>query len=360
MINFGHIPPHFIYFLQNEEILISNFQSSSMKKQFDVYNKMIVHFPYCLGYIEVQVIFNMYDNTLPPDFIIINNGDFLISYKSITENFSFRNSSSLYFTLLRLKQLYSIEQEKMLMCIIKEEGDNQTEFEGTTNYLNYKNMVYEYIDKILYYIKTNFSSYVIISKTIQKCDISITKTNDTISKITLSYPLDVYVRGKNISRTPMMNICIPVDSNFDLKFWIELVLPYYTGKEGLNIMKENEELSNFKSYINGYEKFVLSQIENMKLREGMISYIIENELGFILEVDTFDWLYAAFYILDFVVKFIFINEEQNKFEMQIMNIIDLEIVVRIKINYGKSIEQKKQAINDIMNILLKTYKSEKE
>ena len=79
-----------------------------------------------------------------------------------------------------------------------------------------------------------------------------------------------------------------------------------------------------------------------------------------MEVDTFDWLYAAFYILDFVVKFIFINEEQNKFEMQIMNIIDLEIVVRIKINYGKSIEQKKQAINDIMNILLKTYKSEKE
>lgn len=359
MINFGYIPPHFVYFLQNEEILISNFQGSSMKKQYDMYNKMIVHFPYCLGFIEVQVIFSMNDNTLPPDFIIINNGDFLISYKSITKNFSFRESSSLYFTLLRLKQQYSIEQEKMLMCIIKEEGGDQAEFVGTTNYLNYKNSVYEYIDKILFYIKSNFSGYVIISKTIQKCDVSISKTNNTISTIILSYPLDVYVRGKNISRTPMMNICIPVDSNFDLKFWVELELPYYTGKEGLNIMKENEELSNFKLYIHGYEKFVLSQIENMKLREGMLNYIIENEIGFILEVDTFNWLYGAFYILNFVVKFIFTNEEQNKFEMQIMNIIDLEIVVRIKISYGKNIEQKKKAIKDIMKILLKTYKNEK-
>ena len=42
MIKLGGIPPHFVFFLHNENILISNFESSSMKKEFGQYNKMLV------------------------------------------------------------------------------------------------------------------------------------------------------------------------------------------------------------------------------------------------------------------------------------------------------------------------------
>ena len=356
MIKLGGIPPHFVFFLHNENILISNFESSSMKKEFGEYNKMLVHFPYCLTEITIQVVFDPFDNSLPPDFIIIKNGDFLISYKYITENFSFRNSNSLYLSLFRIKLLYSIEQENLLTRLLTQEMDNQTDDMMNNNLLNYKYTVYEYINKILFYIKTNFTGYWNIPKILQKCDVSIDKTNYIFNQVTISYPLDFIVRGCKIIRTPQLNICIPIDSNFDMKFWIELGLPRNTGRAGLNILKENEELSNYKTYINGYERFVIQQLTNMKQREEMITSIIEEEIGFVLEIDTLDFLYCAIYFDNFILKFVFSNEDNSKFEMQILSINKLEIIVRIKIQYGRSIEQKKSAISTILDILSKTYK----
>lgn len=379
MINFnlGIIPPHFVNFLKNEEINITDFHSGNLKDKQN-YDRMLVHFPYCLSYLPIQVIFDNLDNTSPPDFIITKNGLFLLQYKSITSTWLFRSSSSLYTCLSKIKECYSLEQEKRLLAFIKTEFEKQLDnnnFANNNNQINnYKNAIYENIEKIIYYKKSEISKYKIVNKEhiFFDCDYTSSTTDNNNNKIiTLSYPLDCYIKSRKIQRMPVINICIPVDENYEMKFWMQLTIPDFIGKDCFNILKETEEISNYKPYIQGYEGFVYKQFANMKAREEMIQHIVNMNIGFVLEVDTLNFLSCNIYfkvdgcgnkkkgVVFYIVSFIFSWEDSTKFEMQVMNIAKLEILMRIYIDYGKGFVKRKAAAEKVLVILEKCIKVQK-
>jgi hypothetical protein len=78
---------------------------------------MIVKFPYSNNYIKIQIIFDFLNNSKPPDFIIIdeNNNNFLLDYFYISNDWNFKESSSLYFSLLKIKNSFTKLQNKRLI-----------------------------------------------------------------------------------------------------------------------------------------------------------------------------------------------------------------------------------------------------
>lgn len=364
MKKIGFIPLHFVSFLYNEGIDIIEFKSSH-QTQPEEYDKMVVRFPYCTRTFDIQIIFDNRNNTLPPDFIIINDGDFYMDYTYIIHNWNFRDSGTLYLSLFYLKQLYSMEQERRLMELLK--LNNHNDQNRSTNmrdpdrrishFYSSRSMLFEYLEKILFYIKSNFMSYKFVPKSLQLVDIYQEKeekeANDSkeepteeIKQVVISYPIDILIRERSIPRPPLLNITIPLIPVSEMKFWIELTLPHFIGMNGFNILKEKEELGNFKSFISGYEKYVLSQINNMKCREKIIMDIIASNIGFVLEVDTFSFLSFALlfhYVkktidkksvdYDYLIYFVFCIEDNTKFELQIIDCRSLTIILRINVEY---------------------------
>ena len=164
MLNVGKIPPHYLNFLKDEEIEITNFESSNLKYK-DEYDKIIVHFPYCNNYIKIQIIFDNLNNTSPPDFIVIDKSTYYINYYQIIKNFSFRNSYSLYFALYRIKIAYSLQQEKRLEQIIQNVRDSRSKPDKfRTGEIGNKLELFDSIETILFYIKNELTNYKVISK----------------------------------------------------------------------------------------------------------------------------------------------------------------------------------------------------
>ena len=343
MLNVGKIPPHYLNFLKDEEIEITNFESSNLKYK-DEYDKIIVHFPYCNSFIQIQVIFDNLNNTSPPDFIVIDRSTFYINYNQIIKNFSFRNSCSLYFSLYKIKYAYSLQQEKRLEKIIQNVRDSRSNPDKfRTGEIGNKLELFDSIETILFYIKTEVNNYKVISKYLLNVDIYIDYREDTYAHfIVMSYPLDIYIRAKHIKRVPLINVCIPLD-NLEMKFWMELNLPNYFGRDSLNLLHEREEISNFQTYIKGFESYIIKEIKRFNFRQQMIENIIQMGFGFPLEIDTRNFRRCSilFYyktedrkkIVNFILNFIFENDEKGIFEFQVLDTLVLEILIRRKYEY---------------------------
>ena len=116
MKKIGVIPPHFIYYLENEGIDVIEFKSSDFYSKTN-YDKIIVKFPYCSGTLDIQVIFDIIDRSSPPDFVLLNEINSYMDYGEIMKSWNFKESNMLYLLLLKIKEMYSIEQEKSLRNI---------------------------------------------------------------------------------------------------------------------------------------------------------------------------------------------------------------------------------------------------
>ena len=378
---FGHIPPHFLKFLEDEEILIKNFKSSNLKFK-DEFDKMTVFYPYCNKNIIIEILFDNINNSNPPDFIIINNGNFLIEYNKIIKNWNFRDSSSLYFCLFKIKKEFSIRQEKNFREICEEFRifpHNKSSFLKNVINIKQKEEILDFCEKILFFIKNVVNEYSKISGIFKVVDIYIEydeKNKNEPHLIIFSYPLDIYLRSKHIKRMPYVHICIPID-NIDKKFWMELTLPNYISKDYFHFLKEHESLNNFKRYIKGFDNYIYVQIINMNNREEMIKNILNMEIGYPLEIDTRN--FESFSLLfiyqlkeikngktkitnkNFILKFLFNNEEKKIFEVQILDTIILTILIRRKINYfNNSDKDKVQIVNLLLSAINKCIKQGKK
>ena len=172
---FGHIPPHFLKFLEDEEILIKNFKSSNLKFK-DEFDKMTVYYPYCNNNIIIEILFDNINYSNPPDFIIINNENFLIEYNKIIKNWNFRDSSSLYFCLFKIKKEFSIRQEKNFREICEEFRlfpQNKSIILKNVEKIKQKEEILDYCEKILFFIKNVVNEYTKINDIFKVVDIYI-------------------------------------------------------------------------------------------------------------------------------------------------------------------------------------------
>jgi len=118
MKNNGKIPPHFLYILESEEIQISEMKSSNMALP-ESFDRMIVKIPYCNKTLDIQVIFDSINNSNPPDFILIKEETLLYNYQELIKEWNFKDSSTLQFCLLKIKNLFLLSQEKRLRAEIE-------------------------------------------------------------------------------------------------------------------------------------------------------------------------------------------------------------------------------------------------
>jgi len=126
MNKIGIIPPHFLFFLKNEGIDITSFQSSNFLLKNN-YDRMIVKFPFGSTTLDIQVIFDNIDITSPPDFLLLtnNNEELIINYDKIINDWNFKDSNCLYDCLLKIKKFYEISQEKKFLEIIQIHNNNK-------------------------------------------------------------------------------------------------------------------------------------------------------------------------------------------------------------------------------------------
>lgn len=174
MKNYGKIPPHFLYTIESEGIQISEMKSSNLalKESFD---RMILKVPYCNRTLDIQVIFDSINISNPPDFILIKEENLLLNYTEIIKDWNFKDSSTLHHCLLKLKNLFSLAQEKRLKEEIEKnafkaaaDADDIHMRDDTGNYNHYKDAddfsnavpnLWKLIDKVFFSIKSKMSKY---------------------------------------------------------------------------------------------------------------------------------------------------------------------------------------------------------
>ena len=122
----GLIPPHFLYFLENEGIEFTDFKSGNMNKKENI-DRMIVKFPYSSRELDIQIIFDNYDYSTPPDFIILKDDNFIIDYQEIIKEWNFKESSILYKTLNKIKETYSLHLENKFLAEMSKK-DNLSDY----------------------------------------------------------------------------------------------------------------------------------------------------------------------------------------------------------------------------------------
>ena len=263
----GNIPPHFIYFLENEGIQITDYKSSNFTLS-ESYDRIVVKFPFSISTLDIQVLFDNLDYSSPPDFVpLVDN--IMINYNDIIDSWNFKDSSALYHSLNKIKEIYSKENEKKLLSMEMSES-----YQMIINFLNVKLNKYNHIkreERIL--------------------DVLINHKIDNISHVIISYPMDIIIRCRNINRQPIINIIIPSYSN---NFTMTLRLPHFV--EELVIQKEEYSFSMFSEEINKFEKNIKNYFENMKLRENIVNQVIVSNIGFPLEIDTYAFNKFSIYI----------------------------------------------------------------
>lgn len=378
----GIIPPHFLYYLENEGIDIVDYRSSNfaLKENFD---RMVVKFPYGTSTIDVQVIFDNLDISSPPDFVLVKDSDFVYNYQEIIKDWNFRESSSLYNSLNRIREAYSIEKEKRLRDYFNRMKGNIEHDYNTAD-------VYNNIERMLSFIKARFINYKQLPKSSCFMDIitNLVKSKKNPSgirdDIVISYPVDCLIRSRNINRAPILNIYLNID--YDAKFNVDVKVPHFVGNEGLKFNQDMLELSNFSTFLMKYEDIITLHFRNMQTREAIINKIIESNVGFPLEIDTLNFLSLSMYfhhnrnnptsptkrntlsqiqvtpqiqLYNFILFFIFYKDDNSKMEFQIIDSEKLTIVLRKKLEYGLNDRETNNLLNNILLTILECLQSKK-
>lgn len=372
MKKYGKIPPHFLYYIENEGIQIVDPKSSNIILK-DNYDRMIVKMPYSNRTLDIQIIFDFMNSSNPPDFIFVKDDNFLIKYNEIIRDWNFKDSSTLYSSLARLKHLYSEAQEKRL----KEEIENLYQENIEFSHNDFKTDIqdiWKYINKIYLLIKTKMKKYTNInpntfndrninntfsqnsgnqvfkkmnSSTLQNNNDEFFNINEINSKelnknrqqmnkslninsiinnhlnenalnddslnisgqeilpeisfsysnsnmindytdyknfITISYPLDIEIRSRNIPRFPFVNISVFI--NYDMKFKIDFIAPFFVNTSYFKYRADYFDLKNFEYSIENFENSVYEYFRDMNCRETIINRIINMNLGYTLEIDS--------------------------------------------------------------------------
>ena len=376
----GVIPPHLMYFLQNEGIEVINFCSSNFISK-DSYDRFIVKFPFGVTTLNIQVIFDNTDISSPPDFILLNNFDYIIDYDKIINEWVFRESSSLYNSLLLIKKIYEEKQQNKLLEIISHEINKENQYQG-----NKENSNYPYILQLYNHLKGCIEKYRNLPKNNRFLDIQLIYNNnekysnnlnnkDQLTSVKFSYPLDCLIRKRDIIRAPILSISINV--NYQSDFTYELILPKFVSHEVINLKKNIGKLVNFKQHIKYVEQGILDSCEIMRNREFIISKIIESNIGYPIQIDTLGFLTLILYFhysktiinqtqsqninnfqnnqskssknldFNFLIYFLFNKEDNSKLELQIVDCDQLNILQRKKIDFGIS----EREINNVLHLI---------
>ena len=377
----GVIPPHLMYFLQNEGIEVINFCSSNFISK-DSYDRFIVKFPFGVTTIDIQVIFDNTDSSSPPDFILLNNFDYIIDYDQIISEWVFRDSSSLYNSLLLIKKIYEEKQQQKLLEIISHAINKEKEYQG-----NKENSNYPYILEMYNFIKSCLDKYRNLPKNNRFLDVQLIYNNNEkfsnnfnnikgqLTSVKLSYPLDCLIRSREINRTPIL--CISININFQNDFTYDLILPNFVSYEVINLKKSYGKLSNFKQHIKYVEQGILDSCSIMRNREFVITKIIESNIGYPIQIDTLGFLTLILYFhhsktvinqtqnqninnfqnnqsktsknldFNFLIYFLFNKDDNTKLELQIVDCDQLTILQRKKIDFGIS----EREINNVLHFI---------
>jgi hypothetical protein len=331
----GKIPPHFLYFLENEGIEITHFRSSNFAGK-DSYDRVIVKFPYSYKTLDMQVIFDNLDYSTPPDFLFVketltnNNININIDYEEIIKDWNFKESSTLYNSLNKIKEKYSIHQEKKFKEEIKNSSlnsnNNINEEMENFNLISNRNdsetmSIFEHIDKIITKIKSKFINYKQIPRSSTFLDLVLNygvhnfntnnnlygqnlNKNKTFEKvkennlrfdnhIIISYPVDFLIRSRNLNRSPVINIYIPI--TYDMRFYMDITTPHFVSFHDFKISNDFFDLRNFNEVMIKFENQLFDYLREMQLRENLITKIIEANIGFPLEVDTYNYSKFSLY-----------------------------------------------------------------
>ena len=392
MKKIGVIPPHFIYYLENEGIDVIEFKSSDFYSKTN-YDKIIVKFPYCSGTLDIQVIFDIIDRSSPPDFVLLNEINSYMDYGEIMKSWNFKESNMLYLLLLKIKEMYSIEQEKSLRNIIsnykenkalygnQDNSSNLESIEQILNFIQEKTKNYKQVIKDhLYEIKMFFGGNK--SKSDNKSEICIDQNKGEICQVNITYPIDYLIRSRDVSRAPLLSLTIP--ATFETRFSIELILPHFISSELENFSKEMCDLRDYANCLNKMEKKVINYFKNMRDREFVISKIIESNIGFPLEIQTQNFMKLSLYChhsktivnstndsqakknanpvvinVHYLLYFIFFADEEKKFEFQIVDNDKLKIVSRKKLDYGITEREINNLLHLIVSIISECMQSKK-
>jgi hypothetical protein len=365
----GIIPPHFIYFLEKEGVTLSDYRSGNLSMK-DSYDRVTISLPYSIKSIEIQIIFDYLDYSAPPDFLIIPTDEpFYIDYNTIFSNWNFKDSSSLYSSLQRLRSLYSKEQERILY----EQLDN--------------NDFTDQMRKIVSVLKSRVSKYKHQDPN-HTVDILHNYQKDNMYYIVVSFPLDITIRNRNAKRYPIINMMIPV--NFD-SFYLTLNIPNYIS--GIDLKQEEYNLHDFEELINRTEKQIQNHFKAMKLRENIIGQLICANLGFPMEIDCFNFNNCSLYLHydrshmdlnannsvkgamssnmvtnvmkgeglitgnNYILQFLFKNG--NKIEFQIIDCDKLTILSKENYDYGESEKDMTRLLQNVLQNLITYLKNKK-
>lgn len=375
----GIIPPHFLYFLENEGIDIIDFKSSNFDS-IDAYDRIIIKFPFCSSTLDIQAIFDNVETSLPPDFIILNECDCIISYKDIVKEWNFKESASLYQALKKIKDYYSNDQEKKLYQLIQK-SQKQNE---SNNSMDQNSLIF--IDSIITHIKQRLKSYKQLPRSSWFCDITLSYSNQSkdskqLSQVEMSYPLDCLIRSREINRAPVINIIIPI--NKEMTFFVDLVLPHFVSRETITFAQDMFNLYDYQSHLHNVESTIIRNFNAMHAREKVITKIIETNIGFPLTIDTFNFLKLNLYChhiktinvnesnanninavaqlkqqinsitsidCNFLLHFLFSKDENSKLEFQIIDCDQLSVLMRKKIDYGTT----EREINNVLHLIVST------
>ena len=259
----GKIPPHFLYFLENEGIEISDYSSSNLMQK-DSYDKITVKFPYSLKTLDIQIIFDNIDYSLPPDFLFIKENNFFVDYHEVVKYWNFKESSALFNCLNKIKEIYARKQES----IFHEESQNINLFLDDGNYDSNLEIVLtiESINEIINFIKSKFLSFKLkknpqiemvlnyVSHMNSPSNMSL--ADNMKNSVIISYPLDICIRSRNIVQHPMVNISVPITK--EGTFYMTLQSPHYIStKDSQTFQEEFFYLKDFESHINKFEKNIL-------------------------------------------------------------------------------------------------------
>lgn len=346
----GKIPPHFLYFLENEGIELTNFRSSNFAGK-DSYDRVLVKFPYSYKTLDIQVIFDNLDYSAPPDFLFLNENNIIIDYSDIIKDWNFKESSTLFKSLNIIKEKYAFEQERKFKEELNKSLKNGPSVSNSFNCVNsnvntlnlnennhagfcllenngYENQdsefmnIFEHIDKIINKLKTRFQSYknIPISCTFldlvlninqmgssnQQCGSNFSNNSNSIkpeqkeliskydNHIIISYPYDFLIRSRNLNRSPIVNIYIPV--TYDMRFYMDIRTPHFVSYNDFKLFNnEFYELKNFNDVLNKFENNLLEYLKEVQLRENIINNIINSKIGFLLEIDTYNYSKLSLY-----------------------------------------------------------------
>ena len=381
MKKIGIIPPHFVYYLENEGIDIVDFKSSDFTSK-NSYDRIIVKFPYGNDTLDIQVIFDVVDLSSPPDFIILNECNTFMDYSEIIKNWNFKESKTLYESLYKIKELYSAYQENSLRKIVSDSKRNKEIYDGQEGAFS----ILEHVEDILNLIQNKVQNYHQLPKSSQYVDVKLIYNNNQkgenkalinidqnkgdVAQVNITYPLDCLIRSRDIIRAPIVTVSIPI--NYDMKFWMELSLPHFVAKDNVFYTKEMYNINDYGNSITNAELKIINNFKHMQNREFVITKIIESNIGFPLEIDTLSFLKLSLYCYHsktimssdssqkqkitnpvvvnyhYLLYFVFSKEDHSKFEFQIVDNDKLKIVSRKKLDYGTS----EREINNILHLIV--------